>query len=171
MIFNKILDDEIIDKDISIFRRDAVRAIVYKDNRLLMIHTNEGDYKFPGGGIEEEESHKDAVIRELLEETGYRTKMVGDLVGVLVERKPDKFNNNMFFEMNSNYYLCEITGVKEEQKLDAYEADLEFEPVWISIDDAITENQNIINSNINIRKWVYRDLYALKRLKEHFSKI
>jgi len=31
-----------------------------------------GEYKFPGGGIERNETHAEALIREVMEETGYR---------------------------------------------------------------------------------------------------
>jgi 8-oxo-dGTP pyrophosphatase MutT (NUDIX family) len=39
--------------------RTAVRAVILRGHDLLMFHsTNVGDYKFPGGGMEEGESHE-----------------------------------------------------------------------------------------------------------------
>ncbi len=43
-----------IPQDGDVIRRRAARAIVMEGARVLMIQTNKGDYKFPGGGYEEE---------------------------------------------------------------------------------------------------------------------
>jgi hypothetical protein len=76
MVFNETMEEGVCDDKKSIYHREAVRAVVLKDKMLLMIHTNKGDYKFPGGGIEEDESHEEALMRELKEESGYRTSRV-----------------------------------------------------------------------------------------------
>ena len=61
--------------------REAARGIVFKDGGIILIHRikeKEGKkkeyYVFPGGGIEGEETHNEAVIREVLEETGIIVK-------------------------------------------------------------------------------------------------
>ena len=49
-----------------VFQRNAVRAIISNEQgNLLLIKSNLGDYKFPGGGIEEGENEKQALIREI----------------------------------------------------------------------------------------------------------
>ena len=49
-----------------VFQRNAVRAIISNEQgKLLLIKSNLGDYKFPGGGIEEGENEKQALIREI----------------------------------------------------------------------------------------------------------
>ena len=40
-------------------------------NKLLLIEGDEGEIKLPGGGIEGNESDHEALIREVMEETGY----------------------------------------------------------------------------------------------------
>jgi len=60
--------------------RVSSRAIIINDDKILLNCFGGGLYfNFPGGGIEENETAKQAVEREVLEETGL-TVRVGDLV-------------------------------------------------------------------------------------------
>ena len=53
------------------FSRPSARGIIIKDGKLAMIHSLKYEYyKFPGGGIEKCEDKKNALIREVQEETG-----------------------------------------------------------------------------------------------------
>ena len=36
----------------SVYKRTAARGVILREGKLLMIHTDRGDYKFPGGGVE-----------------------------------------------------------------------------------------------------------------------
>lgn len=63
--------------------RVSARAIVLHENAVLLNEFDNGlYYNFPGGGIEESETAKQAVVREVLEETGL-TVDAGDLVFAL----------------------------------------------------------------------------------------
>lgn len=56
-------------------RRVAVRGLVYKNGKLFAqkLHSSKQDYWCtPGGGIDPLESLHDALIREMIEETGVR---------------------------------------------------------------------------------------------------
>ena len=49
--------------------REAVRAIIVKDGKVALVKSlKENHYKFPGGGIESNESHIDTLIRETKEQ-------------------------------------------------------------------------------------------------------
>lgn len=51
--------------------RTAVRGVILRGRNLLMIHSSHvGDYKFPGGGVDEGETHAQALSREIQEECG-----------------------------------------------------------------------------------------------------
>lgn len=64
--------------------RVAAYAVVERRGRLLLTHWRRGHmhgWTLPGGGIEEGEDPRDAVVREVLEETGLEAR-VGKLLGV-----------------------------------------------------------------------------------------
>ena len=51
--------------------RLSARALIIKDGKILLNEFDNGDYyNLPGGGVELDESLKDAVKREVLEESG-----------------------------------------------------------------------------------------------------
>lgn len=140
MIIDEILGiQKIKNRNIKITTRQAVRAIVLKDNKILMVHTNKGDYKFPGGGIKRQESHEEALRREVIEETGYIIEGMGERAGIIVQRNPNQFDTSGIFEMTSYYYFCDVKTNKTKQHLDKYEEEQEFEPRWIELDEVIAK--------------------------------
>ncbi len=171
MLFNNILGIKKINgKEVKINYREAVRAVILRNNNLLMVQTNKGDYKFPGGGIKNEEKHEETLQREVKEETGYLISKVKERMGIFTERNLDEFEEDSIFEMISYYYLCEVPENQTIQQLDDYEAELDFSPQWINIDAAISNNEDIIkNKNNDMNRWVYRETSVLKELKSIFS--
>lgn len=170
MIFNKCLGNiDIDEKGMKINKREAVRGVVVQNNNILLIHSNKGDYKFPGGGIEQDESHSDALLREIAEETGYTNCLVKEKIGVVIEGHMDEYEESAYFKMTSHYYMCELAGEEKiAQQLDEYEYEQGFTPKWISIDVAIEGNEKImVQSPTN--RWVFRESFVLKELKKHFQ--
>lgn len=167
MFFNELIGVLTIDKkDAKTIQREAVRAVIFREGQMLLIHSNKGDYKLPGGGVEENESHAEGLLREIAEETGYSSCVVKDKIGVVIERRKDEYEQNAYFEMTSHYYLCEITNNdKVAQQLDNYEAIQEFTPKWITIDEAIEQNQKILNQ-VEKNSWIKREIFVLKELEK-----
>ena len=86
-------------------RRIAVRGIIIKDGKLLCMRLKphkfdmalpQGTYCTPGGGLDEDESIEDCLVRELEEEIGVRAK-VGDLLYVQQYRYIDREYVEFFF--------------------------------------------------------------------------
>lgn len=171
MIFNYVLGSEdIVKENMKINSRQAIRGVIFKDNNIFMIHTNKGDYKFPGGGIKKGETYEETLKREIKEETGYIVTAVKEKIGVCIERKLDDYEKNSIFQMTSYYYLCEINDNKTLQELDDYEAELNFQPVWILIDSAIESNEKVLKKGQDdINSWVHRETIVLKKLKEYYN--
>ena len=73
--------------------RVSSRAIIVHGDKILLNCFGDGlYYNFPGGGIEENETAKQAVVREVMEESGLTVK-VGELVFSL-EYEPKSYNES-----------------------------------------------------------------------------
>ena len=169
MYFNKVLGMKEFGKDEKIFYRVAMRAIILQSDKILMVKSNTGDYKFPGGGVEKGETPEETLRREVQEETGYILNEVKEKFGVLIERDRRRRMGCTIFEMTSHYYLCSVIEERGEQHLDKYEEELGFTPIWISLDEVIRENENILNQREKINPWVKRETFVLKKIKEYLN--
>jgi 8-oxo-dGTP pyrophosphatase MutT (NUDIX family) len=150
--------------------REAVRGIIANGPNLLMIFsTKNGDYKFPGGGIDDPETHQEALIREIREECGTLVTKVGPPFGKVIEYDVPIEPEYGVFKMTSFYYLCQVDYEFSEQKLDEYEFELGFQPVWVEINQAIQNNKKIIASNRHEKiPWLTRETFIMEQLQEHF---
>ena len=111
--------------------RPSVYAIIIKDSEILLSKQLDG-YDFPGGGVNLGETLKEALIREVKEETGFDVK-----VGKLVEVGDSffrKFSDKKFVHVIYAYYLCEITGGKlSTEFFDEHEKNYAAMAEWIDI--------------------------------------
>jgi 8-oxo-dGTP pyrophosphatase MutT (NUDIX family) len=120
-----------------------VRAVIVRDGLVAMVHSLKYDYyKFPGGGIEPDESPLEALAREVSEEAGLRIRpeTVRPFGSALrVERVGPGCDE--IFEQENAYYLCETEEGTVERRLDDYEADERFTLEFVAAEDAIRVNR------------------------------
>jgi 8-oxo-dGTP pyrophosphatase MutT (NUDIX family) len=171
MLFNEELyrnDKNLLDFNKSkIILRNAVRAIILKENNILMVFLEKtNEYKFPGGGIEENETIEEALKREVLEEVGYNVVKIGEKIGIITEYGIALEDKNNIFKMISEYYIVNIDNNQIGQKLDNYEKGLLFKPCWIEIGKAFNENKKIIDNKCDSTPWIKRETKVLEILKE-----
>ena len=132
------------DKNGKAFIRPSARAIIIKDNKIYMVHSFLYDYyKFPGGGIEKNESTIDALIRETKEEAGLIVikDSIKEYGYVHRVQKADEPSYSKFVQDNY-YYICDVENKILEQQLDDYE---NFEKFTLELVDpkiAININRN-----------------------------
>jgi len=144
--------------------RIAIRAVIQRGQNLLMVlSANVGDYKFPGGGVQAGETHEKALRREVREECGAELSHTGEEIGSVVEYNHAKGDGFDTFQMTSHYYRCEVVDGFGAQKLDDYERDLGFRPVWVSIEEAIQKNKTLLQSK-NAPEWLRREIFVLEYL-------
>ena len=146
--------------------RNAVRAIIIKDDKIAMVKSNkEGFYKFPGGGIERFEEHIEALIRETQEETGLIIKenTIREY-GFFVECRKS-LNEDTIFEQKSYYYQAEVEDKITLTNLDDYEKELEYGLEWVDINHALKVNKAFTNTAEFT--YVVRETQVLMELASH----
>ena len=149
--------------------RTAVRGILLRGDLILLIRTAKGDLKFPGGGLEENETFEEALIREIREETGYVNVKVktDNPFATYIERKIDEYDTQAIFESRSYYSFVNVIGEERiNVMLDDYEEVLQFQAEWIPIKDAIIQNTYALFSEEEPNDWVEREITILQALLE-----
>lgn len=91
--------------------RERVRAVILDKGKLLTIKRIKRDgtyWVFPGGGVEEDENRKGALIREVREETGFQI----EVKRLLKKRRV----NNRQEDQIKYFYLCINMGGDTSKK-------------------------------------------------------
>lgn len=133
------------------FVRNSARSIIISGKKIAMIHSLKYDYyKFPGGGIEGEESPVAAMIRETREEAGLVVKPENVKEFGIVHRiqKSDKDPSECFVQDNY-YFLCDVENEIVSQCLDGYEAAENYALEFVDPILAIQKNRNVQGSPYN----------------------
>lgn len=148
------------------FYRPSVRAIILnKDHKIALIYSNKLHfYKFPGGGIEENEDRKTALAREVKEETGM--SLIPDSVEEFGKvLKIQKGDGQTIHIQENFYYRCEVSDEIGEQNLDDNEKDLDFTLKFVSIDEAIKKNNSFKSDDLFKKQISEREKKVLELLK------
>jgi 8-oxo-dGTP pyrophosphatase MutT (NUDIX family) len=112
--------------------RQAVRAIIIRDEKLLVMKRNKfGDeyYTLTGGGVDMNENHEQALVRELFEETGLKVTKARQ---VFREEAGEPYGTQFV-------YLCQDPGGEVELQPDSEEEVINrggkniYEPTWLPI--------------------------------------
>lgn len=113
--------------------RGAARAVVFDtDGNIALLHVTKKNYhKLPGGGIEKGENVATALARELQEEIGCAVENVREL-GIIEE-----YRNKFMQRQVSHCFVASLAGGKGAPDFDAKEIADGFEPIWITLNEAI----------------------------------
>ena len=153
-------------QEAQIIRRHAVRGVVRQNNKILLIQSSLKDVKFPGGGIEAGESIEEALKREITEESGYTVQRIKEHLGYIEEWTDAFESDEHVFAMRSDFYAVTIEEKQDALRLDDYEAELGFHPVWLTLDEAIRANKECPSP----KRWTKRDSRILAILKHEWEK-
>ena len=120
--------------------RPSARSIIIKNNKIAMVHSlTHGFYKFPGGGIEPNETPIEAMIRETKEESGLIVKANTIKEFGQVHRIQKGDPEDVFIQDNY-YYLCDAEDETVPLCLDEYEENDKYSLEFVDVHTAIKEN-------------------------------
>jgi 8-oxo-dGTP pyrophosphatase MutT (NUDIX family) len=158
---NIILDLKNYREDGCVFRRTAARGVVESEGKYLVIYSRYGDYKFPGGGREVDETLEDTLIREVREETGYLVirESIKEYIKVQEKRKGEMDD---ILEMDSIYFLCDVETNIGERDLDEYEEEYDYQVEWLPLEESIRRNE-AVEDYANI-PWIVRENLVMKAI-------
>ena len=93
--------------------------------------------KFPGGGIENDESDQETLIRETLEETGHYVIKESIHEFGEVEEKRLSTKETMIWHQISRYYFCEVKEENTGCNYTASEKECGFHPIWLTLEEVV----------------------------------
>jgi len=126
------MDEHNYDEALPEIRRTAVRGVIFRAGKLLMIRSSFGEVKFPGGGQEQDENDVDTLLREVREETGYH--VLPESIrpfGQVVERRLSTYEPMIWHQIN-RYYFCSIGKEQDACQYSENEQKYGMHQVWVS---------------------------------------
>lgn len=161
------IDKKDYKKDGTIFSRPSVRAIVIKGDKIAVVHSKKYNYyKIPGGGLEIDESHVEALIREAREEAGLIIKRETIKEYGYVHRIQKSTTGDVdIFIQDNYYYLCEAEDYLVDQELDDYEYEEDFSFSFEHYQKVIDCNRNIFHGPKD-KNMIEREARIIELLKK-----
>ena len=152
--------------------RPSARAIIVEDGKLALIHNGKRNYyMFPGGGIEAGESHEEALIREVREESGLVViqESIRGYGSALRLSKSNVFENTIF-EQENFYYWCEVQETAEAPEYDVHDIEEQYSLVYLTPEEAVRRNRTNDHADENGGVWIERETRVMELLIEEFKK-
>lgn len=148
--------------DMPVIERRATRGIIRRDGKYAMQLADDGEYKIPGGGVDEGESLLQSLCREVAEETGLVVdEQSVSYCGEILEIRRDIYEGDKKYIKHSYIYLCGIREKRVETRMTESEIRRGFHPVWESLDRIIAGNRRVLKE-----EWRLRDTRLLELLRE-----
>ncbi len=132
-------------------KRTRAVAIIIKDQQVVLMERRKQDqhyFVFPGGGVEPGESVKQAVLREVREETGMK-----------VEATKLIYHHHYIGDSDQYFYLCQhlagepkLGDFNEKQEMDQHENQF-YLPQWVPINQL----EQMLVYPLEIRDWLLND--------------
>ena len=96
------------------------RAVIFKDNKILLVHEKNGTWSLPGGWCDVLESIKSNTIKEVKEETGLNVKAIK----IISIQDRNKHNTPMYaYGVCKVFVLCEIIDGEFKENIETTEID------------------------------------------------
>lgn len=149
----EIYSDGISKKDANLEgSSEACRAIIKKDDKYCLMHlTKYNIFTTPGGRRENDEPLEECCVREVLEETGMKVKVIKRTVKTV-----EYFVDSVW---TMHYFTCEIVEEGHTINLTDEEIALGMKTIWKTLDEVLDIFENEVplhdfGSNIHHREFI-----------------
>ena len=139
--------------------RTGCRAVIIKDDQILMSYETKNDqWMIPGGGLEENEADEECVVREVAEECG-----------LVIRSSPCVLEIDEYYEdckWLNKYFLAEVTGETERHLTEA-EIKAGMEPRWMPLGEILSifsTHADYDGTDEMRRGMYYREYMALQEI-------
>ena len=120
----------------TVIEKRSAGGIVHSEGKFLVIKAIPYDETIlPKGTIEEGETPEQTAVREVLEETGYKTSITAKLGEISYEFDED---DGKRYRKTVYYYLMDLIDKDAEPTPDRQE-DEDFENIWLTVDEAMLQ--------------------------------
>jgi 8-oxo-dGTP diphosphatase len=133
---------------VNYIERPCAYAVIHNEfGEVAVIRTRKG-YFLPGGGLHSEETPEEALIREVLEETGYES-IIGGHIGLAAQYTYAK-KKRIHYRKIGHFFAARFTERVATPEMD-------HELYWHPVEDAVKAMKHEFHS------WAIRQARALKR--------
>lgn len=161
-----ILDEKNYPPDLDEIYRVAVRGIIFIEGKLLMVESNSGELKLPGGGINDGEDDYQTLVREVKEETGYDVILSTiEPFGEIEEKRLSILEDKLWHQI-SRLYFCQVNPTKGQCNYTEDEIKSGFRQVMYSIEDALKKSQRVLERD-GMQAWNQREYKTLLLIRDY----
>lgn len=119
-----------------IIHKHSAGGVIVHDNKVLIISSIfHGTTDLPKGTVEPGESLETTAIREVEEETGYRTRITADLGSIAYNFTNKK--DSQQYRKTVSYFLMELADLDKPVK--SLQDGEDFENEWCTFEDALKQ--------------------------------
>ncbi len=164
-LLKEIRDKKFSDNDSEIKLREASRIVAIDENGLipLLFVSVQNYHKLPGGGVDDGEDRMDALAREIMEETGCKVKVAGEVGQIIEYRSAVNFDWKWNLKQISYCYWGNVIYKSSTPEFTEKELSEGFQLVWLSLHKAIETIENDEPKNFEGSFIKKRDLTFLKK--------